>query len=232
MGIDPVTHAPLLDLFDISSVLSSSALNMFGVQPLVNPDLLRVAASLLSSQQNQNHNLVHQNVQENQIGHPHQQVQGNSLAQLQNQNHQTLIQETPSCAPFNNSNCLPFTRESLQLMEPNVNQLPSSFSQFDQQTSHSNDWVNNLDNFISNEGYQQLITHPQLNLTSCDFDMLPHLSNISTRSSSPTSLNSLNSDSTICINRSNAEDERDISYCSNELFKYEYQDILNATVLM
>ncbi|KAI7738173.1 hypothetical protein M8C21_007556, partial [Ambrosia artemisiifolia] len=225
MGIDPVTHNPRLDLLDISSILSSSfygshSTNMFGVQPSVNPELLRLAASLLSSQQNQNPNFVHQNGQRNQFGIIPNQVQENHIAQLQNQDHQTLIQENPSCAPLNNPNCVPFVSESAHLMEPNVDQFPSTFTSFDQQTCHVNDWQNNLDNFIAmeNYGYEQNIMDPQSNLTSSDFDFASHLSNLSTPSSSPASLNS---NSTSYINGSSTEDERESSYCGN-LFKYEY----------
>ncbi|KAL8228673.1 hypothetical protein R6Q57_013573 [Mikania cordata] len=230
MGLDPVTHNPRLDLLDISTILSSSFYNsphtnMFGVQPSVYPEVLRLAASLLSSQHNQNPNLINQSEQANQFGDSHQ-VQ-NHLVQPQNKDCQTLI---CSCA-LNEPNCIPFsTSESTQLMEPHVDQLPSSVSRFDQETCHVNDWQNNLDNFIAmdNYGYQQHIIDPQSNLTSSDFDFTSHLSNISTRSSSPTSLNS---NSTSYINGSSIEDDREISYCSN-LFKYEYQDILDSNVFM
>ncbi|CAI9292668.1 unnamed protein product [Lactuca saligna] len=229
MGIDPVTHNPRLDLLDISSILSSSLYsqshtNMFGVQPVVNPELLRLAASLLSSQRNQNTTtFVHQNMQENQFGSPHQ-VQENHHVQLQNQDHQTLIQEIPSCAPLSNyPSCVQYSSESSQLMEPNVDQLPSSFSHVNPQTCALNDWQNNLDNFIAidNYGYHQHVS---------DFDFNSHLSNLSTPSSSPAHLNS-NSNSTYITGSSSTEDEREISYCSN-LFKYEYQEILESNAFM
>ncbi|KAK6157241.1 hypothetical protein DH2020_011489 [Rehmannia glutinosa] len=57
MGIDPVTHAPRLDLLDLSSLLSSPQLNLSSLlrlQTLVNPDALRLAMNLLSSQNDQN----------------------------------------------------------------------------------------------------------------------------------------------------------------------------------
>lgn len=235
MGIDPVTHSPRLDLLDISSILSSSIYspshtNMFGLQPVVNPELLRLAASLLSSQRNQNPNFVHQNVQENHFRNSHQ-VLENHLVQLQNQDHQTLIQETPSCAPLSNPTCVPYSSDNSQLMEPNVDQLPSSFSHFNPQNCQLNDWQNNLDNFIANENYvyQQHIIDPQSNLTSSDFDFNSHLSNLSTPSSSPAHLNS-NSNSTN-INGSSTEDEREISYCSN-LFKHEYQEIMDSNAFI
>ncbi|KAJ6706967.1 PROTEIN ODORANT1-LIKE [Salix viminalis] len=79
MGIDPVTHNPRLDLLDLSSILSSSLYNssqmnissMLGVQPLVNPGLLRLATSLLSSQRDQTQNFAIQNGQEkNHLSNP------------------------------------------------------------------------------------------------------------------------------------------------------------------
>ncbi|KAL8031432.1 hypothetical protein ABFX02_13G024000 [Erythranthe guttata] len=62
MGIDPVTHAPRLDLLDLSSLLmnNSTQLNnistLVRLQTLVNPEALRVALTLLSSQQNDQNN--------------------------------------------------------------------------------------------------------------------------------------------------------------------------------
>lgn len=226
MGIDPVTHNPRLDLLDISSILSSSfygqsQTNMFGLhQPVVNPELLRLAASLLSSQRNQTPNFVHQ---ENQFGNlnPHDQVQENHLVQLQNQDHhQTLIQETP----LSNPSCVPYSSESSQLLEPNVGQLPSSFSHFNpHSTCGLNDWQNNLDNFIAIDNYGNY------NQQVSDFEFNSHLSNLSTPSSSPAQLTS-NSNSTYINGSSSTEDEKEISYCGN-LFKYEYQEILDSDVL-
>ncbi|KAI3680623.1 hypothetical protein L6452_35396 [Arctium lappa] len=227
MGIDPVTHNPRLDLLDISTILSSSFYNqsnsnMFGVQPMVNPELLRLAASLLSSQRDQNPSFLHQNDQKHQFGQTL--IQENHNLQLQSHD-QTLIQEIPSCVPFSSD-------QSTQLMEPNVDQIPSSFSHFNPQNCQLNEWENNgmvlassnLDNFIAMENYGfQSVVDPASNLTPNDFDFTSHLSNLSTPSSSPTPLNS-NSNSTNYINGSSTEDEREISYCSN-LFKYEYQEI-------
>ncbi|XP_010431743.1 PREDICTED: transcription factor MYB39-like [Camelina sativa] len=74
MGIDPVTHTPRLDLLDISSILNSSLFNsshhnhqhmnmsrlmMMGDgrhQPLVNPEILKLATSLFSNQNNTHEN--------------------------------------------------------------------------------------------------------------------------------------------------------------------------------
>nr|AGN52109.1 MYB-related transcription factor [Salvia miltiorrhiza]AGN52219.1 MYB-related transcription factor [Salvia miltiorrhiza] len=46
MGIDPVTHAPRLDLLDLSSLFNSPQLSLLR---LLNPEALRLAATLVSS---------------------------------------------------------------------------------------------------------------------------------------------------------------------------------------
>ncbi|KAL3820618.1 hypothetical protein ACJIZ3_006523 [Penstemon smallii] len=54
MGIDPVTHSPRLDLLDLSAILNSqSQINfsrLLGMQNLINPELIKLASSLLSTQ--------------------------------------------------------------------------------------------------------------------------------------------------------------------------------------
>ncbi|XP_042068023.1 transcription factor MYB41-like [Salvia splendens] len=52
MGIDPVTHAPRLDLLDLSSLLTSPQLNLpslLRLQTLLNPEALRLAMTLAST---------------------------------------------------------------------------------------------------------------------------------------------------------------------------------------
>ncbi|XP_019193324.1 PREDICTED: transcription factor MYB34-like [Ipomoea nil] len=60
MGIDPVTHTPRLDLLDLSSILGSThQLNfpsLLGLQAILNPELLRLAATNLFTSQNDNIN--------------------------------------------------------------------------------------------------------------------------------------------------------------------------------
>ncbi|KAK8954099.1 Transcription factor MYB39 [Platanthera zijinensis] len=59
MGIDPVTHAPRLDLLDLSSLLSPVLYNsgqldlsrILGIEPLLNSELLRFATNLLQVQE-------------------------------------------------------------------------------------------------------------------------------------------------------------------------------------
>ncbi|XP_057796563.1 transcription factor MYB41-like [Salvia miltiorrhiza] len=70
-GIDPVTHAPRLDLLDLSSILGSPQLdlsNLLRLQTLLNPQGLRLALSLLSSSNVENPNiLLHKQLQENRL---------------------------------------------------------------------------------------------------------------------------------------------------------------------
>ncbi|KAL3645417.1 hypothetical protein CASFOL_010597 [Castilleja foliolosa] len=75
MGIDPVTHAPRLDLLDMSSLLNSTQLNLSNLlrlQTLLNPDSLRLAMTLVSSQ-NDNQVLLNSQLQgHGQIVQPNQ----------------------------------------------------------------------------------------------------------------------------------------------------------------
>ncbi|GMJ06445.1 MYB-like 102, A. THALIANA MYB 4 [Hibiscus trionum] len=72
-GIDPVTHAPRLDFLDLSSILSSTLCNqslvnvsnLLGAQALLNPQLLRLANTLLSLKQD-NPEILLQHLQQNQ----------------------------------------------------------------------------------------------------------------------------------------------------------------------
>lgn len=109
MGIDPVTHSPRLDLLDLSSIMcnsslyttsrpSSSQVNMFGLQQqcLVNPELLKIATSLLSTQgaQNPSSSLIQD-----------PQIEGfTSNAQMQNSFNNPIVQTTNQIqTPIQNS---------------------------------------------------------------------------------------------------------------------------------
>lgn len=241
MGIDPVTHNPRLDLLDLSSILNQSFYNnpshnqmnllrLLGhVQPLVNPEVLRLANSLLSSQrQNSNNFLIPNNLQENQIcqNQLQQMVQDNQI--------QAPIQDFPTCTTLSTTPCVPFSSPEAQLMQP--------------PTTNMDDFSSNLENFSNSKNNCQFKDEWQLSsgVTLTDdyfplqnygyYDPLPSdgstfqsnddnnnnfsfqsavLSNLSTPSSSPTPLNS---NSTYFNNSSSTttEDERD-SYCSNML---------------
>ncbi|KAM3287353.1 transcription factor [Capsicum chacoense] len=172
MGIDPVTHSPRLDLLDLNSIFNPSIYNscqvinnnlsrLLGVQSLVNPELLKLANSLLSSNhQNQNF-LLGSNFQENQLFNSHVQNQLTSLCQA-NQI-QNPIQNTSTCSDLNIQS-VPFYSDTQVMQQPNVEQLSSNVSTFSSKNSQQNEWKN--------------------------FTFDSALPNLSTPSSSPTSLNS------------------------------------------
>ncbi|OWM77559.1 hypothetical protein CDL15_Pgr016957 [Punica granatum] len=114
MGIDPVTHSPRLDLLDLSSILNNTPLysspqmshlsSFLGPQTLVNPEILRLASSIVSPHV-ENPNCLPQNFQQNQY---HQLL-------IQDQLHAPPIQEFPTCVPSSNN-------EASQVMERNVDE--------------------------------------------------------------------------------------------------------------
>ncbi|KAJ0082969.1 hypothetical protein Patl1_10906 [Pistacia atlantica] len=251
MGIDPVTHSPRLDLLDLSSILSSSLYNssqmnisrLFGVQPIVNPELLRLATSLISSQsesqnqnQNQNQNFLLQNVQENQLCNPQNQYQ--QLVQTDNQL-QLPVHDIPACTTLTTPCTVSFSNEA-QLMEPHGEQFPTNFTNFSNQSSQLNEWQSNgMPSNLSEEymplpptytnyyGSDQTVIDPSSetsnfysNNSNQNFSLT---SVLSTPSSSPTPLHS---NSTYI----STEDERE-SYCS-DMLKFEIPDILDVNEFM
>jgi len=227
MGIDPVTHSPRLDLLDLSSILyNSSQMNnmsrFLGFQNLVNPELLRIATSLMSSERENPNNLqLLQNLQQNQL----------CKYQIQNQIPQLLqhneLQEIPAA-------CVSFPSET-QIVEPNVEQFPSDFTQTAEWQSNgiplnfTEDYVNPLPSYNYYGSDHQTVMDPSpensafySNNSNQNFSFA---SVLSTPSSSPTPLNS----NSPYIN-SSTEDERE-SYCSNML-KFEIPDILCVNEFM
>ncbi|MBA0745631.1 hypothetical protein Gogos_008202 [Gossypium gossypioides] len=241
MGIDPVTHSPRLDLLDLSSILSSSLYNqsqmnisrLLGVNSLVNPELLRLATSFMSSQrENQNHEfIVDHNVEDNQLCSSQVQDQYQQPLMQSNHNHlPTQVQEIPACS-------IPFSNEA-ELM--NMDQFPSNFS-------HLNDWQSNAmpsnltedyvplppnyDYYATDHHHHQTVKDPSSSETS-NFQSnnsnqsFSFASVLSTPSSSPTQLNS----NSTYVNNSGIEEEPD-SYCSN-ILKFEIRDILDVNDFM
>ncbi|KAK9284510.1 hypothetical protein L1049_023684 [Liquidambar formosana] len=231
MGIDPVTHSPRLDLLDLSSLLnsslcSSSQLNLsslFGMQQLVNPELLRLTSTLLSLK-HENPELLLQNLQENQI-HPFQ------------PNHfQTPTQEgqasMSSSAPYT-----PFLNQT-QLMQANVEGFMSNMTNFSCPSSEENLVPSNLvENFLSEPNYGYMgsdQTTPAALSENMSFQSLNNSNQnfsfdidsvISTPLSSSTPLNS----SSACINGS-TEDERE-SY-SSDMLKFEIPESFDISEFM
>ncbi|XWS19514.1 hypothetical protein CRYUN_Cryun31cG0022600 [Craigia yunnanensis] len=241
MGLDPVTRSPRLDLLDLSSILSSSLYNqsqmnmsrLLGVQSFVNPELLRLATSLMSSQhENQNQNFLLQNVEENQLCSS--QVQ-NQYQQLMQSNHlQTQVQEIPACTSLNTPCSSPFSNEA-QLMNPNVDQFPSNLT--DLSDWQANALPSNLtEDYVSippNYNYyrsDQTVMDPSSETSNFHSNnsnqSFSFASVLSTPSSSPTPMNS----NSTYINSSSTEDERE-SHCSN-ILKFEIPDILDVNEFM
>ncbi|GMI91505.1 MYB-like 102, A. THALIANA MYB 4 [Hibiscus trionum] len=240
MGIDPVTHSPRLDLLHLSSVLSSSLYNqsqfnisrLLGVNSLVNPELLKLAASFMSAQrENQNQKFLLNNADENQLC---------SSQPLMQSDHDlpTQVLQLPAPTSLNTSPCSvnPFSNEA-QLM--NMDQFPSNFS--DLNNWQGNAWPSNLTedyvplplnyDYYGSDRHQQNVMDPSLSESS-NFQSnnsnpsFGFASVLSTPSSSPTPLNS----NSTYINGTRTEDERD-SYCSN-LLKFEIPDILDVNNFM
>ncbi|KAK3188137.1 hypothetical protein Dsin_027698 [Dipteronia sinensis] len=222
MGIDPVTHSPRLDLLDLSSILSSSLYNssqinisrLLGVQPnLVNPELIRLATSLMSSQRDQNQQSfhAHQNVQDH---HQINQICNQQEAeQFQYQQQQIMDHQVPQqVAEQFQTNFTNFSNQN-DLYVPTIN-LPSH----DQHYSNYYGGCGNSDQTVVMDPSISSVTNPNNNFSFASV--------LSTPSSSPTPLNS---NSTTNYNIS-TEDEIE-SYCS-EMLKFEIQDILDVGEFM
>ncbi|XP_042479111.1 transcription factor MYB41-like [Macadamia integrifolia] len=256
MGIDPVTHSPRLDLLDLSSLLRSVPLynqtqlnvsRLLGIQTVLNPELLRLTTTLLSSQRdNPDLQLLH-NLQENNSQFQNQFSSFTSSNQLQ-----TPIQDIAGCTTTTTTTstapCSPVLLNETQLLQANVDQFPSNSTSFSCHNSPpSSTWQDNgaalPSNFtddlisLSNYGYYNSADQSTLDPLSENSSHLQSYNNnnnqnfnfasvLSTPSSSnPTPLNS----SPTYINGS-TEDERD-SYCSN-LLKFELPVLLNVNEFM
>ncbi|KAJ4837745.1 hypothetical protein Tsubulata_015338, partial [Turnera subulata] len=209
----------------------------------VNPELLRLATTLMSSQRETTQDLLFPNGQENQLGHvPHIQNQYQPLNQFQ-------TQEMPTCTSFitttTTTACVPFSHEA-QLMDNshNVEQYPSNVTDFspqnsDHQLSHDN-WQSNImasnlstGAYVPVQDYSNYYGSDQATIIDPSSETSTFISNnsnnnnfsfaasvLSTPSSSPTPLNS--NSTYINSSSSTTEDERE-SYCSNML-KFEVPD--------
>ncbi|KAJ9671768.1 hypothetical protein PVL29_025467 [Vitis rotundifolia] len=229
MGIDPVTHAPRIDLLELASLLgsslynSSSQLNVpagsLGMGPMVNADVLTLATALLSSHY-ENPELQLQNLQENQLRNP--QVQ-NQFESFQGNNLQSSIQEVQAC-PTSSATSTPFLNET-QLMQAIAEHLFQNPTDFAYQNSLPNLWqvhgghpstaasftnpTLSFDSIPSSiTGHQTLKSNAVSNNTqNFSFDSV-----LSTPSYTSTPLNS----SPMNYAKGSTEDERD-SYCSDFL---------------
>ncbi|KAI6704916.1 hypothetical protein NL676_007878 [Syzygium grande] len=214
MGIDPVTHAPRLDLLDFSSIVNpclfsnsaSAPVNfsrLLGVDPPINPELLRLATCLLSSQ-HQNSNPTPQNFEE---------------SQLTNQQFQEIPGFTTVASTF-----VPFPNEAPVSQPKLVDEFPSNLTDF---SSSSNSQISDLASSLT-EDYVPFPTY-DFDYRSSDQSLIDHSSTNSTFNSHD-SYQSFGSSSPTYIT-SSTEDEREISYCSNML-KFDLPDLLDVNEFM
>nr|QSD99742.1 MYB family transcription factor [Melilotus albus] len=238
MGIDPVTHNPRLDLLDLSSILNSSLYasassqmnirRLIGTHQLVNPEILKLASSLFSSQNGQENQQISQLVQDS----THQEDCNMLL--------------NPIC-----DNSMPFTQT--HLVESNENLYSSFLPEFGFQQHNESVQLSDLHcNGIASSNVTEDFVHqlPCYNHLSSDYHannliMDPHISEtstfhcnnnnqnfnfasvLSTPSSSPTPLNSNSTN----INGSSTEDEIG-SYVSSNMFEFHVSDILGVNEFM
>ncbi|CAA7054657.1 unnamed protein product [Microthlaspi erraticum] len=239
MGIDPVTHSPRLDLLDISSILASSLYNssphhmnvsrlMLDAhrrhqqqQPLVNPEILKLATSLFSQNQNhnqnQNQNLVvdhDSKTHDNHSFYQYDDVNQTGVNQYQtDQFENTIPQELQSCMP-------PFPDEA-QFNDMDHHQFNGFGGHTFASTSTTPVQDCNIPSFYDYSS-SSFALDPSYSDQSFNFVN----SVLNTPTSSPTTLNS---GSTTCINSSSCSTEDEMeSYCSN-LMKFDVPDFLDVS---
>ncbi|KAL1560155.1 transcription factor MYB102-like protein [Salvia divinorum] len=226
MGIDPVTHSPRLDLLDLSTLLNSSLyaqqhsnidfFRLIGMQPLINPELIRLASSLLSSEsRNQQAFLMPQNNCNDQVSpSPLPLSFPTTSTTLSNQNqdqaHHLMQYDGRNLAGFADWH----QNDSSVFMREDYSQLVNYGYYGSDQPVVGPAISSDTSTFQSNSSS-----------SSSKFNYQSVLSNISTPSSSPTPLNS-GSTYNMTDGRS-TEDERE-SYCS-DILKFEIlADILDV----
>ncbi|KAK6134835.1 hypothetical protein DH2020_031424 [Rehmannia glutinosa] len=214
MGIDPVTHAPRLDLLDLSSLLSSAQLNLSSLirlQTLVNPDALRLAMNILSSQnENQLFNSQAPVIQPNQFDNIiNQQIPSNDLTTSPFHNQSQFLQGDMGHFPVGSTNSI-FQNN----IKPTTSDqsLPTDIPSFCYQMK--SDSLSDNSSFDQSLNYSSSTTNNNSQNFSFDNSVL------STPLSSPPPLNSASG----LINGS-TEDERD-SFCSN-LLRFEIPEGLD-----
>jgi len=251
MGIDPVTHSPRLDLLDLSSILcsslygnSSSQMNNFQTllgmqQPLVNPELLKLASSLFHTSSHHQHQQDYNN--NNQPCNPqiHNQVPLSHFVQFQDQVPQVNTNvSTNDCTTTFTTPWVSSLPNDSHLFEPNVDTYTSNFtdlSNYQQHFVHDIDWHQNNGFGLSTLKEEDYVpqTSSYNNYYGSDNQNLMYYQTsnqvLSTpSSSSPTPLNS----NSTCIIGSNTEDERE-SYESCNRLNFEFPaHILEANDFM
>ncbi|KAG8385634.1 hypothetical protein BUALT_Bualt03G0065500 [Buddleja alternifolia] len=230
MGIDPVTHSPRLDLLDLSTILNSSLYSnphsemnfsrLLGMQPLINPELIRLANFLSSQRQNQDFNLMQNHL----ISDNHDQIP-NQMIQMQ-----TPVQDFT--IPTTNFDT---TTPSAPLIVNHDHQAHDHqlMPYDDVQQFHSNNLdhgFDHLQDYVPETNYGSYYGSDQSGL---DPNPSPEASTFQCNSSNNFSFQSVMStpSNSNYISSSSNEDERDISYCSN-MMKFEIPDILDVNDFM
>ena len=161
MGIDPVTHSPRIDLLDISSILRTALLGnssllslqgLLGAQALTNPELLKLATTLLSMT-NENTNLVPQNLQ---------QIQTHVSPQQQFSQFQTPIQTNVESFPSNMTNINISCSNTPENSFPPYNISDDNLISLQNQADFLGDldFVQSLNNMDQNLGYDSVLSTP------------------------------------------------------------------------
>ncbi|KAK7412264.1 hypothetical protein VNO78_03715 [Psophocarpus tetragonolobus] len=212
MGIDPVTHSPRLDLLDISSLLNasfyaSSQMPLGMQQPLMNPDLLRLASSHQHKGPDPHFVQVHDPCSTPCVSCPLTQQQ---LVELHN-----VDPYTSSTSTFTDFSYQQHSHDDqITVWHKDGISLSTSTDEYIPQLSSYN--YSSFDTQHLVYPYQPSTFHS--NNSNQNFNLA---SVLSTPSSSPTPLNS---NSTI-INGSITEDEKDQSYDSSSMLTFEIPDI-------
>ncbi|XP_022870461.1 transcription factor MYB102-like isoform X1 [Olea europaea var. sylvestris] len=226
-GIDPVTHAPRLDLLDLSSLLHLPQINLTNLlrlHTLLNPEALRLAASL-----QENPELLLTKLQENQLFNAQLQNQTPIFQTDQFQN--TFDPNTPLCNPSTDLPVTASVSNQSHLIQENIEKISMNSESLSGKTFQNNptttfESVPFMENFYNGDSYQmqkdlsENIRFQSSNSGSNNSHKFGFDSILSTPLSSP---NPLNSSSTYV--NGNTEDERE-SYCSN-LLKFEIPESLD-----
>ncbi|GFP89535.1 transcription factor myb39 [Phtheirospermum japonicum] len=238
MGIDPVTHAPRLDLLDLSSLLTSPQLNLpnlLRLQTLLNPEALRLAMSLVSSQ-NENQILLNS------------QLQGQAPIVRPNQFENIINQQIPSnftTSSFENNNNNNHQSQSVQLGDMGhfpVGSTNSSGQIFQDNLTNTSDQILPTDNFPSFSNYGINCDQKQMGAELSDNSSFQSFNTSSSNNNSQNfSFDSVLStpdlssataqfNSASALINGSTEDERD-SFCSN-LLRFEIPEGLDFEEFM
>lgn len=217
-GIDPVTHRPRLDLLDLSSILNSASFNLsnlFKIQSLVNPQVLRLATLLASSSSTQENKQLFLN---------------NNIAPV-NQNPNEPIANVTSSPSHLPRNQLWHQEHHMQVNDGQY--FPENLVNLKAQSSQANLIHPYLtDNSVGLHTYSDQFTSQASesssfqpsNTENNDFNID---SIFSTPISSPTPPDS----SSVFINGSSIHDDEIESYCNN-IFKFEIPESLELEDFM